>query len=62
MEPKQVLFELAMASLTAGLDYLQLIRLKEAAGIPITWEDTDAVIKRNETIRAQFEAMRLKRN
>jgi hypothetical protein len=62
MEPKQVLFELAMASLTAGLDYLQLMRLKEAAGIPITWEDVDAVIERNETIRAQFEATRKRRS
>jgi hypothetical protein len=55
MELKQVLFELAMASITAGLDYLQLIRLKEAAGKDIRWEDVDAAIERNETNRARFE-------
>jgi hypothetical protein len=62
MEPRQVLFEFAMASLTAGLDLLQLLRLKEAAGEKITWEDVDAAILRNETTRAQFEATRKGKN
>ena len=57
MEPRQVLFELAMASMTAGLDYLQLLRLKQAAGKDITWEDVNAAIERNEPIRAHFEGM-----
>jgi hypothetical protein len=50
------LFELALANLTASLDYLQLIRLKEAAGTSMTWEDADVVIERNETMQAFFEA------
>jgi hypothetical protein len=57
LEPERALFELAMANLTSGLDYLQLIRLKRAAGLSITWEDVNAAILRNETTRAQFEAM-----
>jgi hypothetical protein len=50
------LFELALANLTAALDYLQLIRLNEAAGTNMTWEDVDVVIERNETMQAFFEA------
>lgn len=62
MEPKHILFELALANITAGLDYLQLIRLKNAAGMAIAWEDVDAAIARNEAMRAQFEAARQKSN
>lgn len=58
MEPKRILFEIAIASITAGLDYLQLIRLKEAAGTAITCEEVDAAVERNDAIRAQFETMR----
>jgi hypothetical protein len=58
---EQALFEFAMASLTAGLDYLQLIRLKKAAGLSITREELDAAILRNETMRAQIEAAHKRR-
>jgi len=58
MDAEHILFELALANLTAGLDYLQLIRSKKAAGIPLTWEDVDAAIARNEAMRAQFETAR----
>jgi hypothetical protein len=60
--PTHALFEFALANLTACLDYLQLIRLKEAVGQSITWEEVDAVILRNETIRAQLEALRGRKN
>lgn len=62
LEAKHVVLELAMASITAGLHYLQLIRLKEALGHTVTWADVDAAIERNNTIWAQLEVARKTKN
>lgn len=60
MNAEKVLAELAIASIQAGLKYMQLKASKEAEGKEITWDDVDALTKENDAMLAQFDDNRPK--